>query len=1394
MAFEPFGGTIWSDEPAAPVNPLQDQLLKLGIAGASSGALLYAASRSGNPNWNPIDSAVEAAALGGRLSPFGLLNTFRVPEFLSPLSSVTHQGLTTDLPGLAEGKFGHRWDQEFLKSHDTQKYLKVVTGLDDSALAAAGIRPGMVGAENELARELIFERTAGSPRGSLYTIVGNEKRTLSSAVSLMRMTRDSPDLLDKQRVLNRAAFGVFQALDMWQHEGFDAKKVFRSPHMSAKRLEEAGIKPSQWMPVPSMEGPLTSTADLGRRTALPRAIPAFEMERFNRLASGFVHQALGPAGESAFQKLTGLGIETMPGPASNTFGRIGLRVAALGAGIMGVQQLDWARRNYNAPGELMASATLSAGIGFATSKLTGSPKTAVFAGVASFFGQMILPGFDQGVVPGMATVYTRANTLRASDWNPMNYQRRTLEGYVPGSTDWKTGALLGIGVALGSALRMPFTEDRIPQYLMNTFGHQRLGLPKGVLIDGAKGTYTTNVRTPPTARDIFWKKLVNDAEVRSNLFGIDKLGNATGWTQRTQLSAKLLMESEKFGGVHKLMSKANALWASAEEVHRSQAKENPLNKALLMRLSDINKTYKGTDFLSRLRKEAVGFSAQSYHSFFGAVPTEEVTAAAIRSMGFGYLHLPDVGLGAARRLSVGPTGRLGGMLSLGLATFGMHQLATGGLLGSMESAEELEDLYSGKQLVEVKRGRWWSGGGTAFEGDESGSYFRPHAYHLMMNRVREKGIWGEGEDEISPIQKFITKNFTYDLEMMNYYDRPYPITSAAFQDIPLIGGVLAATVGRLIKPPKLMHVNEWIREGQDGDLEYGSVYEGWRREPSYALGAAKPGIPQTNLDLRQQMAFLSYQNRELAGLTGYARSILTDLITGEDTFNTDSPVLADAGQMTSPRMRFWESNQGGLFMTNEAIRRILPRQRSEIERQNPILNDMPTWLPNKYKKGDPFRVIEWGESRLPGEGYAALHPELKGVDPEEYPAIYRYAILGDVAQHSREFRQQRVALYRRRASGQTSEAENAWMDAIDAQVRKKINRKEFDAVHEAAIELPGAGITQAMTAAAKVALRKAAAPFEYLVPMGFRPVQKLMGSDRNPIEQYEYERLYGTSVSYWDEPWRDWFRPALYSAANLLGFEGKPEWRREADANQEYFDKLEFTKWMKLAEQAGAQGDMKQKNRYMYMASSTRTGVNPQGNPLSIYWSIPDKDRAFFNAFSHATGTDRERILEMVPEDQVHLYKAVWERMDKGDPGMWAGSSTSVDDQYLTQRFYEMEDYFRYNPEPPTDWVGWHEDVDIGDIQVRYIDQLGKDLHDFGKHESQVKAAYGQEYLEGSTNFLPVTGGVGRGGLWSQIRALSGGHVTVHTNQSFSNHSNVQYNDDRTDLIRHKLREYQGGY
>jgi hypothetical protein len=83
--------------------------------------------------------------------------------------------------------------------------------------------------------------------------------------------------------------------------------------------------------------------------------------------------------------------------------------------------------------------------------------------------------------------------------------------------------------------------------------------------------------------------------------------------------------------------------------------------------------------------------------------------------------------------------------------------------------------------------------------------------------------------------------------------------------------------------------------------------------------------------------------------------------------------------------------------------------------------------------GDPYTKVDQGYARLPGAGYTALHPELKGVNPEDYPDITKMSILADVAPYSREYQKYAARV---RAQAQHDPKLEAEYDRIVDQVRK----------------------------------------------------------------------------------------------------------------------------------------------------------------------------------------------------------------------------------------------------------------------------------------------------------------------------------------------------------------------
>ena len=114
--------------------------------------------------------------------------------------------------------------------------------------------------------------------------------------------------------------------------------------------------------------------------------------------------------------------------------------------------------------------------------------------------------------------------------------------------------------------------------------------------------------------------------------------------------------------------------------------------------------------------------------------------------------------------------------------------------------------------------------------------------------------------------------------------------------------------------------------------------------------------------------------------------------------------IATSQNMESFSRKFWDENLGGFGgSTMEIIRRFIPDFRRH-KMINPLMNNMPEWLPENFRFGDPFTSIARGEARLPGAGYEALnelHPDQFG---DKYGAFDRFKILADIAPNSSEYK------------------------------------------------------------------------------------------------------------------------------------------------------------------------------------------------------------------------------------------------------------------------------------------------------------------------------------------------------------------------------------------------------
>ena len=425
--------------------------------------------------------------------------------------------------------------------------------------------------------------------------------------------------------------------------------------------------------------------------------------------------------------------------------------------------------------------------------------------------------------------------------------------------------------------------------------------------------------------------------------------------------------------------------------------------------------------------------------------------------------------------------RTGGLLGLAFAA----PFFPGAISGT-ETSEELEAIYSGEKEVAIRKGRWWEAGRSPYEGGRI-QYFRKHFIPSYLSRGKVKALYGtEGQKILSdPIYNPIGYLMDpYKWEKEHYYEFPFPVTAPAFEDVPFIGPMLAATIGQVIKPSKLMHTEEWMRQvgpsfgpagfgpgiaepgqmsipvGQmRGELEgygYGPGQMEVKRLPrpfgetsAFDLGEIPRGIPVDPYSPTQAFGEQAYRLTEMFGLPGYSLTVAKGMLTGTEEFYDQYERLESASRATGIERAYWDLQIGGGALSTELFRRLYPHRRRGIDLFNPIKNTMPGWLPGPgqpspdFQHGFAFGKILEGELRLPGRGMEALYPELEGIDPKNYSLMWRYKILSDVSPYSPQTKFYKQMVQGLRKQGVMSERDEQLYETIQDQLQQKKIFKEF---------------------------------------------------------------------------------------------------------------------------------------------------------------------------------------------------------------------------------------------------------------------------------------------------------------------------------------------------------------
>lgn len=664
---------------------------------------------------------------------------------------------------------------------------------------------------------------------------------------------------------------------------------------------------------------------------------------------------------------------------------------------------------------------------------------------------------------------------------------------------------------------------------------------------------------------------------------------------------------------------------------------------------------------------------------------------------------------------VGRYGRLG---MLAGAVLGLPFLVSG--LGSSQTTAEWASEYAGETEVAVRKGRFWEGSMSPWEGDQI-AYYRPNWYARLKDQAANTALY-DGEN-ISPIGKMIRSFFDpYWLERQNYAESPYPFTGPDGSSMGMLGPLYEMTIGRALKAPTYINREQFLEEYYNSPDKYPVS------EELGGIGKIDPRDPSSLMSgLRRTIHTFS----EGLGFRGFAASSMFEKATGENNVGGYTPELESAAGMDSLSRAFWDLQVGGGAFTTEALRRLMPRERvGDTDRVNPMKNAMPSWLPGdessyhtNFQRGDAFAKIKEGYYRLPGQGYATRFKELEGVDPEDYPDIYKYKILADVAPYSNEFKQVRGRLQNR----ELSEREAAIFSQTEAQMREKADSSQKfrdPAMYDSVLGSYTAGVTDFFRGN----------PVEQLLP--FSPARKFLpGVDA--MDRYE-ELVYGKDFQDWKNPLTDFIRPAITMTGDLVGQARIPEEVQYARELEDYFDKLKYIKSQRLAQEAQERGDSRGAGFYRGQADRTLIGLDPYMDANEIMRRIPKRERAFFQRFLAADAEGKEEILNIVPKGMQDIYIAQWDKqamMANPDDEDMAEELASRARSMRARRRAEAQQVAQ-NIAPKSNWIGWRKDVDLEDVKLKHLINEGRDYHYYGLWKDRVNLLGRKPYIDDAVEDL----------------------------------------------------------
>ena len=729
----------------------------------------------------------------------------------------------------------------------------------------------------------------------------------------------------------------------------------------------------------------------------------------------------------------------------------------------------------------------------------------------------------------------------------------------------------------------------------------------------------------------------------------------------------------------------------------------------------------------------------------------------------------------------------------------------GALIG--ESSDELRERYSGKKEVENRANRWWLAGGNRFEGEQIKNYQASFIARTMANSKDEALYDGDMKKKLdydplySPL-KYLRNPYKYEEDTQD--SRPYPVWGMEVNYGSFLGKLFQATVGEVIKPtilsPQLK--DSLAIGGQAINGEEVALGEGETRDAEavvidsnspqgYEL-ATKKGLEQgsnsappvaiknsdgsysvkteprrkdkqlieSGMMLREEDARVDPVTQPLTkayaalgdfvGLKGFIGNSILDSL--GLNLEESQRQLARSGHATSLATLIQEQNLGDIGGIGEFQRRMVPTSASSKQDTiNPIRNTVaPSWLPkdeSKYYldfgKGDYWDKVDNAEVRLPGKGYASLHEDVKGLDPENYPLAHRYKILSDVAMGSEEQIALKKQLLAKVNAGEIVGKDKDLFYTTLEQEQNKAKKRKFNEylTDEQKDNLSTSG--KILNKLWEAAAHNAENPLEPLTP--FRPGSKFIHA-RSAIEDYNKTMLQGPDTGIWTSPYEHFVRVAWNRSRDAL-FPGvqKPIEAVERDNVEEYFDKLEYIK----ARQSGDTNTILKTT-----IGRSFAGIQNQVDMNRFKRSLSKDQQLYVDSFAREADPEkRKEILKMLPSDVGMAYMDIWNNTGVAEKAKRSGRNVDEDlrEEYKNNTKKIAEVYKvqpatsspekRYNTKDPDgdletrlkaadieaeryvesrtgipskDWLGWDPRLSMQDIKLRTLTVGKADIFRYG--------------------------------------------------------------------------------